>query len=884
MSTALLVNFLSIPVVIVVSACLAVYSWKQRDIAGAKPFFWMILALLFLGICEGALLLARNVVWASFWFDLRFFSLAFAPVLWFLFVFEFTGKKTFSASRHKALLFVIPAITQILIWTNAWHSLWVGSPVVFRPEGLFILVDTSARVAGPWLWVHYAYSYGLVILGLGRIILSAFSQDRRTVGQIVSVAAGAVIMAAAALAPGLGWIPSGGFNPLAPGMALGAMLMFWGIYRYRFLRSSLLNVEERRGAALLIALFMFLTLGIIAAGSSYYRHYEKNYRTEFEHLLASIAELKVRELIQWRKERLADASVLHNNENFAGLVRRVVDSPKNAEANKRLRIWLEQIRKAYHYRNVMLLDVDGRVRLSLFEPEHALCAEVFTHVNEARQAQAPMLLDFHREDADGAILLAVLNPVFDGERFLGVIVLVIDPHSYLYPMISNWPTPAQTAETLLVRKEGDEVVFLNELKFQSQTALSLRFPLSRKDLPAARAASGTEGVIEGVDYRGVPVVAALKAVPDSPWFMVARMDRQEIYAPIRERFWVMMILVFAFIGAAGGAVLFLWQRQTGLNYRRRAEAARALETSEEKFRKAFMTSPDAIALIRWSDGRVISINPGFSQVTGCSVQQAEGMAIADLPIWAKPQDRATLMEMLQTDGVVENKEVQFQTTTGESFYALVSASVLNLDGERHILTIARDITERKKAEEGLARAHDRLRSFFVANIFGIVVAAGDGSVIEANDYYLNLIGFSRAEFEAGLIDWRKLTPPSWLDADNRAIDEVRRKGTCDPYEKQYLRPDGRLVDVLLAVAGIPGKDEHLAAFVVDIGDRKRIEREMQKLNEDLEVRVAQRTSELQAKNEELERLNRVFVDRELRMRELKEKIATLEKDNPEEGL
>ena len=881
MSTALLVNILSIPVVIVVSACLAVYSWKQRDIAGAKPFFWMILALLFLGICEGALLLARDVVWASFWFDLRFFSLAFAPVLWFLFVFEFTGKKTFSASRHKALLFVIPALTQILIWTNAWHSLWVGSPVGFRPEGLFILVDTSARVAGPWLWMHYAYSYGLVILGLGWIILSAFSQDRRTVGQIVSVAAGAVIMAAAALAPGLGWIPSGGFNPLAPGMALGSMLMFWGIYRYRFLRSSLLNVEERRGAALLIALFLFLTLGIIAAGSSYYRHYEKNYRTEFEHLLASIAELKVSELLQWRKERLADAAVLYNNENFAGLVRRVSDRPMNAEASKRLRIWLEQIRKAYHYRNVMLLDADGRVRLSLLEPEHALCAEVFTHVNEARQARAPMLLDFHREGADGAIRLAVLSPVFDGERFLGVIVLVIDPHAYLYPMISNWPTPAQTAETLLVRKEGNEVVFLNELKFQKQTALSLRFPLSRKDLPAARAASGTEGVIEGIDYRGVPVVAALKAVPDSPWFMIARMDRQEIYAPIRERFWVMMILVFAFIGAAGGAVLFLWQRQTGLNYRRRAEAARALETSEEKFRKAFMTSPDAIALIRWQDGRVISVNSGFSNVTGCPREEVEGAAIGDLPIWTHADSRTKLLEKLQSAGVVENEEVPLQTAGGEPFYALVSASVLNIDQERHILTIARDITERKQSENALAEAHERLRSFFNANIFGIVVAADSGNILEANDYYLSVIGFSRAEFEAGLIDWRKLTPSQWLDADNRAIDEVRRKGTCDPYEKQYRRRDGSLVDVLLAVARVPGQDEHLAAFVLDISDRKRIEREMRKLNEELEARVAQRTSELQAKNEELARLNRVFVDRELRMRELKEKIAQLERDHPQ---
>jgi predicted nucleic acid-binding Zn-ribbon protein len=81
----------------------------------------------------------------------------------------------------------------------------------------------------------------------------------------------------------------------------------------------------------------------------------------------------------------------------------------------------------------------------------------------------------------------------------------------------------------------------------------------------------------------------------------------------------------------------------------------------------------------------------------------------------------------------------------------------------------------------------------------------------------------------------------------------------------------------VVVAKLPGQEEQLAAFALDITDRKRVEREVSRLNEELERRVAQRTAELSAKNEELERLNRVFVDREIRMRELKEKIARMEK-------
>ena len=108
-----------------------------------------------------------------------------------------------------------------------------------------------------------------------------------------------------------------------------------------------------------------------------------------------------------------------------------------------------------------------------------------------------------------------------GGRPLGVLMLRIDPSVYLYPFIQRWPTPSETAETLLIRREGNEAVFLNELKFQKNTALALRVSLDNTDLPAVKAALGQEGIVEGVDYRGVPVLAAVRAVPDSPWFLVA---------------------------------------------------------------------------------------------------------------------------------------------------------------------------------------------------------------------------------------------------------------------------------------------------------------------------------------------------------------------------
>ena len=115
------------------------------------------------------------------------------------------------------------------------------------------------------------------------------------------------------------------------------------------------------------------------------------------------------------------------------------------------------------------------------------------------------------------------------------------------------------------------------------------------------------------------------------------------------------------------------------------------------------------------------------------------------------------------------------------------------------------------------------RRLVAANVVGLVVADASGAVIEANDYYLQLIGYTREEFTRGGINWRALTPPEWLPADERAIAELREHGTCAPYEKEYQRRDQTRVPVLLVDATMSGSQEQIAAFVLDLTVRKQAE-------------------------------------------------------------
>ncbi len=215
-------------------------------------------------------------------------------------------------------------------------------------------------------------------------------------------------------------------------------------------------------------------------------------------------------------------------------------------------------------------------------------------------------MDFYRQEHSRKISLALLVPIPDdrgGDRPLGVLFLRIDPEVYLYPFLQRWPEPSETAETLLVRREGKDALFLNELKFRKNTALTLRIPLGSQDVPAVKAIRGGKGIVEGRDYRGVPVLAAVRSIPDSPWYLVARMDEAEVYGPMRETLWLIILIVGALIVGAGAGVALIWRQQRFRYYRERAGAAEALRRANDELERRVQ---ERTAEVRFLSSRLLS--------------------------------------------------------------------------------------------------------------------------------------------------------------------------------------------------------------------------------------------------------------------------------------
>jgi PAS domain S-box-containing protein len=250
--------------------------------------------------------------------------------------------------------------------------------------------------------------------------------------------------------------------------------------------------------------------------------------------------------------------------------------------------------------------------------------------------------------------------------------------------------------------------------------------------------------------------------------------------------------------------------------------------SEEKFKKAFLTSPDSVNINRLSDGMFISINEGFTKILGYSEEDVIGKTSIELNIWADPENRATLSKELQEKGRVENFEAIFRKKDGNFVNGSMSASLIDLEGVPHILNITRDITARKKIEKSLL-----LEQFLVNALLDnlpdyIYFKDMKSRFIRINASHSKSLGLTDPEQAVGKTDIDFYTPEHALQAYN---DEQTIIQTGQPLSMEEKQVRANSSDAWFYVTKQPLRDKGgniIGTFGIsrDITMRKKAEEEL----------------------------------------------------------
>jgi PAS domain S-box-containing protein len=250
-------------------------------------------------------------------------------------------------------------------------------------------------------------------------------------------------------------------------------------------------------------------------------------------------------------------------------------------------------------------------------------------------------------------------------------------------------------------------------------------------------------------------------------------------------------------------------------------AEQALRNSEERLRLITNLVPHGI-FAKDATGRHIFANPALAEMTGVPVEELIGKDDFDL-LRDKAQAlayRADDLAVIRSgEKLVISEEPRTDLSGRTRFVQTIRVPfTLAETDERAVLGVCMDITERKRIDQ-------RFRRLVDSNVQGVFFWNTNGQTDDANDAFLRMVGYSRADLEAGHVSWSKITPPALVEQDRRALRKLAETGVCEPYEKQFIHKDGTHVPVFVGPAMFEDNREEGFCFVLDLTERKKLEKQ-----------------------------------------------------------
>ncbi len=403
---------------------------------------------------------------------------------------------------------------------------------------------------------------------------------------------------------------------------------------------------------------LILLLAFAVIGATGYWHYAQQRSTDRANALEqirAIGNLKAQQLERWLKERRGDTETLYNDHLAIGLLPYLAD-PDNDALRAKTRAWMKTLTRYYSYSTILLVDAEGKPLLKVQSGDLAATGPERGFIERALSSGKVVISDLYINANDGNPRLDYIVPILPESKSqnapLAALLLRVDPDDFLFPLLDGWPTRSQSAETQLIRRHADHIIYLNQRRHHAgEPVLLKQVPYDASELVAAMALREKNSEVEGHDYRGEHVLAAVRPIADSDWYMLAKVDSAEVYAPswrkARRTGLIIALLgcitvLLAWLGwYRQGRRLLEWQKRT-LEQRvlQRTEALssanrlmqhevgerRSVEQALQRWARVVDASKHGVVIVDVLDPAqpVISVNPAFERITGYAAADVLG--------------------------------------------------------------------------------------------------------------------------------------------------------------------------------------------------------------------------------------------------------------------
>lgn len=591
-----------------------------------------------------------------------------------------------------------------------------------------------------------------------------------------------------------------------------------------------MNISPFKTAKLML-LFIAIALPMLLLSLVVYKVYSPQLERDAYANLQAIALLKARQIESWMAERDGNATVLAANPDFSMQASQFAHGQRDAKHAKIILNWFESLSTAYGYDGVLLFDASGKQLLSQGDYEH----NPTSLQGRLRQALASGRVqrgDLYHDEA-GHTHLDWVVPIPDSHRGVPVAALVlrISAQHFLFPMIQTWPTRSLSAESWLIRREGESILYLNRLRHTKNEPMIMKRAMTELKLPAAIALrAGKPGTTSGKDYRGVSVLSAYRSVAGTNWTIVTKIDRNEVMKPLTVLILWVSILTFFFALALSLLAMKLWRQQQRLQ---NLELQSQKEKAEFLLQVVIDTAPIRVF---WKDLnlRYMGCNVAFAKDAGmATVEDIIGKDDYQL-VWKNQAELYQSDDLAVINSCAPKLNYCESQTTLDGHQIWLSKSKVPLRNNNNevigMLGIYTDITEQKQIELQLKESENKFRLLFERSMDGILLLE-DNTFIECNPAALGMLGYDSFEQFKNVSPWEisPLLQPDGHPSEEKAIEmiELARAQGRHRFEWVHLNINGDHFPVEVTLIPLAlNKREVFYVTWSDIKERKKHEQDL----------------------------------------------------------
>lgn len=559
-------------------------------------------------------------------------------------------------------------------------------------------------------------------------------------------------------------------------------------------------------------------------------------KTEME----AVANLKSEQVSEWKRERLNDATLIHENVTLVEHIDAMFIKDNSVREKSRLIQLLTTLIESYDFGGAVLLDAGGNPGIAVPPSEAVMGEYLRNNVTKAISNPVISISDFHTAAVVNYYHLDLLIPMkmpYEGDTVLaGVLVLRIDPEKELFPMLSTWPTPGSTAECILFRFEGDSVVYLNGSRLAGYDR-PVTFATSEMERSGMNPETGQNQSQTFTDYTGTEVVASVKKVPGTEWYLIAKKDTSEILARFsREIIVLWMIMGIVYLALLSMAWLII--KSTKARYIRDKQQEELNRQAIMKHFDFVMRHGNDIILLIDSDMNIVEANERAVSTYGYPREKLIGMNVSEI---RTPHEAPMLADHVKTLNEAGSSYIEtvHLRSDGTTFPIEISAYTVEVEGKRFYQSIGRDITDRKRTEEEMRESNKKL-STIINNLRGVVFRCKNDknwTMQYISDGIYELAGYLPNEFINNKIrTYSSIIDPEDVNIVWNTIHNALETGYLYTIEYRIITSSGNRKWVWERGRGYYEDDKLVAleGFISDITERKRIEEELIRAKEKAE--------------------------------------------------